>query len=118
MRIWVLIGVTLFTAKIVLAADVAPEGAMAPSKGTIGLVCVDSVGTSHFWNAQQNTDFTTCVDQVVRNWNTTAIKTDAGTHNFDELIQGMVVYHQSLDRLAAPNVVSANNASEASCERK
>lgn len=103
MRFLFVMGAAFVAARIVLAADLpvaAPLSIPAvPGKGTIGLVCLDAAGTLHFWNAADKADFTSCVDDVVKTWTTKAEATSPAS--FDEMIEGMAAYRQTVDRVSA-----------------
>jgi hypothetical protein len=96
-------------------------------KGTIGLVCVDSAGVTHFWTsrARRNsndkqisdirTDFEICIDQVVQNWNVKAAVSrepqdltcvDSGSTDpqMNNLIGGFSTYKKALDSGANPQL--------------
>ena len=65
----------------------------------VGLVCLDAAGMLHFASAADHTGFESCVEQVVKTW--TSKNESTSQSSFDELVEGMAVYRQSVDRIAA-----------------
>jgi hypothetical protein len=88
-------------------------------KGTIGIVCVDSLGVPHLWNSQRKSDraddrsdFEVCIDEVVSTWETKPVapptrndlscearasQAAADDHALDDLIGGYRTYKKALD---------------------
>lgn len=112
MRFLIAIGMAFFAAATVLAQDFPGD---VEGKGTIGLVCLDSAGTYHFWYSQNKADFDACVDQVVQAW-TAKNSTVQPAHGPDasapasinDLIQGMASYRQSVVRAKAARTATEN----------
>jgi hypothetical protein len=92
LALWI---VTTLGASLVQAQP-AGEGS---GKGTIGMVCIDSRGDAHLWNADAQGEFTTCIDEVVSKW--TSEENSSGSAkrpSSEDRIEGMQIYRDSVVR--------------------